>query len=54
MCLAQSRSGCPFCFDVANNVVPVEGICEVHNVENTLTDESIYNARMRCHYIAFR
>ena len=40
-------------FSVANNKVPVEDIIEMHNIENTLTKEARYNARITCHYIAW-
>ena len=38
-----------FCFTVANNVALVEGILDMHNVENTLTESEIYKARIHCH-----
>ena len=40
-------------FSVGNNVVPVEDILEMHNVENILTEEVIYNSRIFYHYIAW-
>ena len=40
-----------FCFAVANNVVPVEDILEIHNVEDTLTEEARYNTSIWCHKI---
>ena len=42
-----------FCFSVTKNLVPVEDILEIHNVDNTLTKSARYNARIRCHYIAW-
>ena len=41
------------CFSVANNVVPVEDILNMHSVENTLAEAARYNARIWCHYIAW-
>ena len=41
------------CFSVAKNVEPVEDILEMHNVDNMLTEEERYNARIRCHHIAW-
>ena len=40
------------CFDVANNVVHVEDILDMHNVDNTSTETVRYNARIRRNYIA--
>ena len=31
---------------MAKKLVPVEDIIEIHNVDNTLTKEKIYNARI--------
>ena len=42
-----------FCFYVANNVVPVEYILEMHNVDDTLTKSERYNARIWYHYISW-
>ena len=52
MWLAQSRSRW-FCFDIANNVVPVEDIFGMHNVDNTLSEAEIYNLMISCHCIAW-
>ena len=38
------------CFSVANNVVHFEGILEMHNVYNMLTEEARCTARIWCHY----
>ena len=42
-----------FCFAVANNVVSVEDIVEMHNDDDTLTESARYNARIWYHYIAW-
>ena len=34
------------CFSVAKNVAPIEDILEMHNVDNTLNEAAIYNARI--------
>ena len=40
-------------FSVANNVVSVENILEIHNVDNALTEVARYNARVWYHYISW-
>ena len=40
-------------FVVTNIVVPVEDIIDMHNVDNALTGEARYNARIWGHYIAW-
>ena len=39
------------CFYVANNVVPVEDVMNMHNVDNNLTESERHNVRIWCHYI---
>ena len=41
------------CFSIANNVVPVEDILDMHSIEYTLTKAARYNIRIQCHYIAW-
>ena len=41
------------CFSVANNVMSVEDILEMHSVDNMLTEAVSYNARIWCHYISW-
>ena len=41
------------CFSVANNVVPVEYIIEMHNVDGTITEAGRYSERIWCHYIVW-
>ena len=41
------------CFYVANNVVPVQDILDIHIVDDTITEAARYNARIWCHYIAW-
>ena len=53
MWLVQSRSERICVFSVANNVVPVEDILEMHNFDYTLTETARYNARIWLHYIAW-
>ena len=40
-------------FYVANNVVPVEDILDMHNVDDVITEEESYNAGIWCYYIAW-
>ena len=41
------------CFYVAKNKVTVEDNLDMHNVDNTLNAEVMYNARIFCYYIAW-
>ena len=41
-----------FCFAVANNVLPVEGILEMHNFDNAVTEAACYNTSIWCHDIS--
>ena len=40
-------------FCVANNVVPVEYILDIHSFYDALTEAARYNASVWCHYISW-
>ena len=51
--VSKIKSRMNLCFVASKKLVPVNYIIDMHNVEDALNEEAVYNASIRCHCIAW-